>query len=292
MNTEQLKTFLCLAKTRNFSKTAGQLFISQSTVSKRIQELEKETNQTLFIRSYSGVKLTSPGLTFLEYAKEILNIKNKAMDMMGRTSQYKHYLVIGASYAYSRLYMPNILSDFLKKNADISMNVKVAHTGVLVNLLRQSVIDIAYLHHHYIHPEYVCRHILSDKLILVTGKYNEKLCSGITYDNIKELPIIHSNFLYNSTKNWLFPKNFQFQLQSDLAYDTLPIIKGSEWCAIFPQKMIEDELLNNMLYEIPITDYSLPLVNYYIAYKKQKERLPAVSAWLKYHHIHQNIYDS
>ena len=42
MNTEQLETFLALAETKNFSRCAQRLIISQSAVSKRIFELEKE----------------------------------------------------------------------------------------------------------------------------------------------------------------------------------------------------------------------------------------------------------
>ena len=57
MNTEQLETFLALAETKNFSRCAQRLIISQSAVSKRIFELEKELGQTLFHRS-GGVALT------------------------------------------------------------------------------------------------------------------------------------------------------------------------------------------------------------------------------------------
>ena len=57
MNTEQLETFLALAETKNFSRCAQRLIISQSAVSKRIFELEKELGQTLFHRS-GGVAQT------------------------------------------------------------------------------------------------------------------------------------------------------------------------------------------------------------------------------------------
>ena len=48
MDIETMKTFLVLVDTKNFTRTAHQLFIAQSTVTNRILELEKELNVTLF----------------------------------------------------------------------------------------------------------------------------------------------------------------------------------------------------------------------------------------------------
>ena len=42
MTSEQLKTFLLIVETKSFSRTAEALFITQSSVSKRIHELENE----------------------------------------------------------------------------------------------------------------------------------------------------------------------------------------------------------------------------------------------------------
>ena len=45
MNSEELKTFIFLSKVKNFTLAAEQLFIAQSTVTNRINELEKEVYQ-------------------------------------------------------------------------------------------------------------------------------------------------------------------------------------------------------------------------------------------------------
>ena len=42
MNTEELKTFICLCKVKNFTLAAEQMYIAQSTVTNRIVELEKD----------------------------------------------------------------------------------------------------------------------------------------------------------------------------------------------------------------------------------------------------------
>ena len=94
MNTEQLKTFLSLVETKSFSRTAENLIVYQSTISKRILELEKEVDQKLFNQGQGGVTLTRAGRTFLEYAEQIVNMEDKALIQIKRTNQYSDYLIL------------------------------------------------------------------------------------------------------------------------------------------------------------------------------------------------------
>lgn len=61
MNTSRLYEFLVLSKTLNYSKAAKVLYISQSVLSRHMQELEKEFGCTLLIRSTHSVALTEAG---------------------------------------------------------------------------------------------------------------------------------------------------------------------------------------------------------------------------------------
>ena len=62
MNSTQINCFLEAAKCRSFSKSAANLFISQSTFSRNISMLEEELGLTLFSRnSFHGIELTESG---------------------------------------------------------------------------------------------------------------------------------------------------------------------------------------------------------------------------------------
>ena len=74
MKIEYLETFILLSEVKSFSKLALDLGISQSTLSHRITELEKEFGQIRFInRTTRKFELTEEGQIFLEYAKKIAN---------------------------------------------------------------------------------------------------------------------------------------------------------------------------------------------------------------------------
>ena len=134
MNTEQLETFLALAETKNFSRCAQRLIISQSAVSKRIFELEKELGQTLFHRS-GGVALTGEGRAFRPYAEQMLNLREQAAERLKRSSQYASHLLIGCTYAYYDMRLGAQIDGFAGKNPGCSVKVRLAHSGQLIGLL-------------------------------------------------------------------------------------------------------------------------------------------------------------
>jgi DNA-binding transcriptional LysR family regulator len=77
MYLEHLTTFVNLAETLNFSKTAVNLNISQSSVSQAIASIEKQLGVTLFYRSRKAVSLTPAGQEFYDRVKPWLNEYNK-----------------------------------------------------------------------------------------------------------------------------------------------------------------------------------------------------------------------
>ena len=72
MELRQLRYFVAVADTLNFSRAAESLYVSQSALSKQISELEQELGVALFDRDRRSVALTSAGQLLLPEAKDIL----------------------------------------------------------------------------------------------------------------------------------------------------------------------------------------------------------------------------
>lgn len=73
MDTKKLATFYNLAQTKNYSKTAEEIFLTQATVSKHIMALEKEWGIKLFSRKHRKVTLTQEALNVLPDVRGILD---------------------------------------------------------------------------------------------------------------------------------------------------------------------------------------------------------------------------
>lgn len=94
METEHIHEFVILAETCSFQETAAQTFISQSSLTKHIQSIEKELETPLFDRTTRTVKLNQYGAEFYRYAKQIdlisqdykISMRNMLRQQSGRLS--------------------------------------------------------------------------------------------------------------------------------------------------------------------------------------------------------------
>ena len=78
MNTFQLSCFLAVAENLNFARAAKELNISQPAVTHQIRSLEEELNVKLFRRNTRLVELTYFGNLFLNDAREIVALADRA----------------------------------------------------------------------------------------------------------------------------------------------------------------------------------------------------------------------
>ncbi len=79
MDFRQLEAFVNVARYKNFSRAGKALYLSQPTISLHISNLEKELSTPLFDRTSKEVNLTPAGIEFLNYALDMINMKNRAI---------------------------------------------------------------------------------------------------------------------------------------------------------------------------------------------------------------------
>ncbi len=72
MTLQQLKYAITVADKSSMSEAAKSLFISQPSLSNAIKELEKQIGITIFIRTSRGITVSSEGLEFLGYARQVV----------------------------------------------------------------------------------------------------------------------------------------------------------------------------------------------------------------------------
>ena len=123
MDILQLKYFISVAQTLNFSEAARRNYISQPSISHHINELERQLGARLFVRSSHNVQLTSAGREFLPYAMQIVETAQQAALRVrqcggGERGQLAISGVTTASEAVSRC-----LSVFSKKYPEVLVDV-------------------------------------------------------------------------------------------------------------------------------------------------------------------------
>ncbi|WP_439257979.1 HTH-type transcriptional activator IlvY [Lonepinella sp. BR2271] len=144
MNFTDLKIFLHLTQTQNFSKTAAQNHMSPSTLSRQIQRMEEELGQPLFLRDNRQVILTETGVKFLTFAQQNWHNWDVFKQQLRSTSQelsgeLKLFCSVTAAYSH----LPQILEKFRARYPKVEIQLTTGDPALAVQIVEEKQADLA-----------------------------------------------------------------------------------------------------------------------------------------------------
>ena len=143
MEIRQVRYFVMVAQTGSFSQAAKELFISQSTLSQQIQQLENEVGVKLLERNTRKVTLSEYGQEFLPYAKNLIYDAEACLgSIMDVRNMATGKLVIGVTYTFSSV-MVDVLKEFIRDYPGIRLSIRTALMEELMDMLERNEIDLA-----------------------------------------------------------------------------------------------------------------------------------------------------
>ncbi|WP_308556304.1 LysR family transcriptional regulator [uncultured Lactobacillus sp.] len=146
MEINKLKTFVDLADTLSFSKTAENLYITQSSVSKHIKSLEKEIGLPLFNRTNKSVELSIYGQSILPEAKQIISLQLQMKNKLNKLANTQNNILrIGIIPTFSTYSPFDRLMEFKRKNPDISVQLIEEESNQFIVKLNQNQLDLAFV---------------------------------------------------------------------------------------------------------------------------------------------------
>ena len=145
-NLNLYKCFCVVAEEKNISKASEILYISQPAVSFSIKELEKELNQTLFIRKSKGVELTPFGKVLYNKIKDAINQFSEAEILADNFNKLNDGILrIGASSSNVNQILLEYLSNFAKKYPNIQISMTRLTNEKLAEKLRNNELDMIFI---------------------------------------------------------------------------------------------------------------------------------------------------
>lgn len=137
-----LEQFVVLARTRNFTRAADELHLSQPALSRAIQKLEEQLGQPLFERKPREVILTDLGELLLDRAREILKLVEDTFSELTEAGR-RGRIRLGAIPTIAPYLLPGLLGSFAKNHPDISVIVQEDTTETLLKRCTHGEIDLA-----------------------------------------------------------------------------------------------------------------------------------------------------
>lgn len=141
MELRQLYYFVKVAETLNFSEAARSLFVTQSTLSQQVKQLEEEFGIALFERDSHSVSLTENGSRLLPLAKRTLqdarDCINQIKDLQEMVSGE---LIVGVTYSFCPV-LTETVKNFIDAYPGVKLRIVSKSSEELISMLRKREVD-------------------------------------------------------------------------------------------------------------------------------------------------------
>lgn len=170
MELRQLKYFLKVAETLNFSEAAKALYVTQSTLSQQVKQLEQEFGTQLLTRTSHSVSLTEAGYELVPYARKTIDSANLCKTLVADLSNLRSgTLNIGVTYTFSPILNETLFS-FMKLYPHIKLNIFYKPMAELMKMLLNGELDFVLAFRPSQHVEGIESHVLfQNSLVAVVG---------------------------------------------------------------------------------------------------------------------------
>lgn len=167
MTDRQLECIVAIAKHRSIIGAAKDLFVSPSSLSQLLTKAEKELGVQLFQRTTTAMVPTYAGDQYLKAAAEIFQIKqNLIYHLTDLDGSERGRITIGIAPKRSWLFMPVVLSAYMKRFPDVEIVFIEEDQQLLEDMLLQGKIDVAFITAPLIKPGLEYRFLYREYILL------------------------------------------------------------------------------------------------------------------------------
>lgn len=285
MDLGQVEAFVQVAHHRSFSKAANSLFLTQPSVTARIQSLERDLGEPLFERNGRGVRLTEMGQTFLPFARRSLKALQEGRDSIeGMRNLDIGTLKLGSALTVSTYVLPKILKHYCATYPGVEVSV---HTGRSEQVLQMVLSDDVHcaMERTVHHADIVTVPLYEDDLVLVAA-HSHRLAHTrtATIEDVGREPLIlfDKGSSYNALIQGVFrqhgivPKTL---MDMDTIEATKKMVEEGLGIALLPKVSTAREFELGSLVPVTITNATLPRRQISLIFRKNRKHPRAVQAF-------------
>ncbi len=167
MEFSQLEAFLEAANWGSFRRAADALYLSQPSVSARVQTLESEVGVALFHRTARGVRLTDMGRTFLPFAQRSIETLRRGREVLESVRQTSAGILNMATARVIGTYvLPETLQKFQQLYPDANLHIKVGGSSDVLQMVVDEEVQLG-LARFMQHPDVDALHLYDEEAVLV-----------------------------------------------------------------------------------------------------------------------------
>lgn len=134
----------------NMTKVANLLYMTQPSLTKRLQHIEEEFQVTIVNRTSKGLSFTKEGEYLAKQAGEYLTFLKKTKDTLKEFQENSESLItIGSSYTYNKYTLTDLLIPYRISHPNVNFNVISEQSNILFRKMLEGSIDVGFVRGDY-----------------------------------------------------------------------------------------------------------------------------------------------
>lgn len=261
----KLKTFLCVAQEKNFTRASEKLCLTQPAVSHQIALLEEELGVKLFVRKRNDLSLTPEGETIYKYACQAEDLWNKTVLHLKEGNNHIK-LRVGITHTSENNKITTVLGKYSSINPNISFAIYTDNREELYRKLDNYELDFIIVSDNRENNRFKYLKLDSDTIMcIVDSKHELSNKKEVSLKDIKKYPLImrHSGsetrIMFDSSLLAIKDSidNYNIALELDSISTIKNLVSKNIGIAILPKSACTNEINKGKLISIPIKDLNL-----------------------------------
>ena len=237
MQNKDVDIFLDLVNTRNITKTAENLFLSQSVISTRLKRLEEELGYELFTRGKGmrEIDLTRQGRDFISVAMRFHNLYEEASLIQAST---RSVLRIASPESVYFDFLEPLMMEIMRDYPRLKISTLTCDSSEVYDLMEKGLIDFGFASYESSHRNVTHSHIYTQPFCLVSwsGALPEGEISPDVLDTAKEIRLSGGNFVNVSQwRDTWFPGEDSCRIEVNSPHMIVKCLKETGGWSILPK---------------------------------------------------------
>ncbi len=274
---QQMRSLVCIAEERSFSRAAKKMYLTQPSLTKHIKNLEAETGVQLVDRKSRGMSLTPEGRILCESAKRVFALIDDTGEKIARMKEVESGSIrIAASTIPATYILPHSLSKFRDSHKDIRCYVRTNDSDLTLDMILNDEAEIGFIGREIAGRKLRAESLWRDRLVLVvpaSHKWRER--GKVSLNEVSTEPFVSrergsatrkvlEEYLRKNTNLALSGFNIVCELGSSEAVKEA--VLAGLGVSIISIHAVGREIESGLLLEIPVENCSIER-NFYMIYK-------------------------
>ncbi len=281
MDLRQLRYFVEVAEVHGFNEAAARLHVSQSSISRRVRDLELELKVQLFERDPGGARLTAAGRTLLDRATIILRqVALARLDALTGSQEPTGVVSVGISPACAQLFISALMKRVAATLPKIQLRFLEGTQCALLQAIETNKVDLALVVSPGARDSYMVRRLPPEALHYISSGPEAAQHGEIEISRLSGVPLVlfprpsgNRDYLDRAAALADFDLKIAYEI-NDLSVQK-QLIRDNCAHGILPFSAVREEVARGALSATPIRGL---FISRAIIWRRSRELLPCVGA--------------